>query len=263
MLKAVAAAFAQADIERLGVCALAGLPLLPVRARLPAGARAVIVCLLPCYGGAYKGRNVARYAVYDDYHRTGGLLLESVCAALREAFPGEEFTPFIDASPLPEVRAAALAGLGVAGRHGMLIAPDIGADCFIAAVVTALALPVSVPASGECLGCGACIAVCPTGALSEDGFCRERCRSFLTQKKGALLPEEEAQIRAGGLAWGCDICLDACPMNRRELRGLPALLQNPQPAVTLANLDTLLPLKAYGYRGRAVMERNLRLIQAL
>ncbi len=262
MIDTVAAAFAGAGIERLGVCALAELPLLPVRsrARLPARARAVIVCLLPCYGGVFEERNVARYAIFDDYHRAGGLLLEKACGRLRSAFPGEDFLPFLDSSPIPEVRAAVLAGLGVVGRHGMLIAPGIGADCFIAAAVTTLALPVNAPRKEDCRDCGACVAACPTGALSEAGFCRTRCRSHITQKKGPLLPDEEAQICAGGLMWGCDICLDVCPMNPRALAGLPPLLENPQPVVSLETLDALLPVKAFGYRGRATAERNLRLL---
>jgi epoxyqueuosine reductase QueG len=251
-------------VEYFGVCAYAdALPLLEVRGkgRVPAGAKSVICCLFPWYTGEFSPRNVARYAVPDDYHRVCGGILEAVTAALRERHPMEEFVWFVDSSPIREVDAAQLAGLGVAGLHGQLLHPEYGSRVFLGEIVTTLDLPPSAPTKGVCLRCGKCVAACPTGALTENGLDKARCRSAVTQKKAALTDWEQEQVIAGGLVWGCDICSDACPLNRDKPTPIRAFYENPVPLVTEENLDHLLTEKSYGWRGRGVLERNLGLVQ--
>lgn len=247
-----------------GVCALDRLPpFLPCRAadRLPAGAGAVIVCLFPYYTGEFPRRNVARYAVAGDYHQVAGDMLRAASGRLEAAFPREAAAYFVDNSPLREVEAARLAGLGVVGRNGQLIHPVYGSRVFIGAIVTTLPLTPSLPMDGGCLSCGSCAAACPTGALQGGRLDAARCRSQITQKKGTLTPWEEEQIRLGGMAWGCDCCLDACPINREKpLSPIEAFYHNPAPLLTAENLDSLLGGRAYGYRGKRVLLRNLSII---
>ena len=252
------------NITDVGICAFseAG-PLLDVRAksRLPRDPASVIVCALPYYSGGYPERNVARYAVCDDYHVSGGCLLGEIAVELGRRVPGHEFIPFIDISPIREVKAAHLAGLGVVGLHGQLITPQWGPWVFIGCIVTGMHLPPGSPAPGSCLECGACLTACPTGALSREGLRRELCRSAITQKRGALSPWEEEQVRAGKMAWGCDICLEACPLGKNPaITPLECLKRGPLPILTRENLGQAVERKAYGYRGRAVLERNLGLV---
>ena len=252
------------DITGVGVCdfSAAG-PLLDVRAasRLPAAPASVITCALPYFCGEYPGRNVARYAICDDYHNTGGNILREISAQLGTHFPGYAFVPFIDISPIREVKAACLSGLGVVGLHGQLITPKWGPWVFIGCVVTDLYITPGSPTGGSCLQCEACLVACPTGALTRKGLRRELCRSEITQKKGALSPWEAEQVRAGKMAWGCDICLDACPTGKNPvLTPIERLKNNPLPILTWENLGQALECKAYAYRGRAVLERNLKLI---
>ena len=251
-------------VDSFGVCAFGDcLPLLPCRAasRLPEAARSVIVCLFPYYTGEFPRRNVARYAVLPDYHAVAGKILEKLVQQLRTACPGEGFAAFVDNSPLREVSAAVLAGLGVAGRHGQLIHPRYGSRALIGAVVTTMDIAPSAPAAGSCLECGRCRAACPTGALEiGGGINKGRCRSHITQKKGELTPWEREQVAAGGLVWGCDLCADACPMNRDEKTPIPAFYDNPAPFVTGDNLEGLIAQKSYGYRGKAVLLRNIAII---
>jgi len=252
------------NITDIGVCDFseAG-PLLDVRAkiRLPAAPSSVIVCALPYYPGDYPERNVAIYAVCNDYHVAGGGLLGEIAGELSRRFPGCIFAPFIDISPIREVKAARLAGLGVVGLHGQLITPQWGPWVFIGGIVTDLYISPSRPVEGVCRECGVCLAACPTGALSRQGLRRELCRSEITQKRGVLSHLEEEQVRAGGLAWGCDICLEACPMSQNPgVTPLECLKRDPLPILTNENLGQATQRKAYGYRGRGVLERNLMLI---
>lgn len=251
-------------IRHAGVCAFAALPpLLPGRSagRLPRDPQSVIACAFPYYGD-FPRRNVALYAVWDDYHTTVGGLLGAGCDALAAQLPGGAFVPFVDVSPIREVAAARLAGLGPVGRHRQLILPGHGSFCFLGGIVTDLELEPDAPVETGCPDCGACIRACPTGALSGGGFDPTRCRSAITQKKGELTPWEQEQIRLGRMAWGCDLCQEACPLNR-GIEPVPpgGICKNPTPLLTQESLGELMKVKAYGYRGRGVLLRNLTLLE--
>ena len=72
----------------------------------------------------------------------------------------------------------------------------------------------------------------------------------------------ERLIRRGGLAWGCDRYLLACPKNRGVKRTqIEAFQSDVEPMLTAENLDRLLQNRAFAWRGRAVLERNLALLQ--
>ncbi len=261
----VEAAARPQGVERFGFCPLESLShLLDCRGKrlLPERGGTAILFLLPYYAGEFPGRNVARYALCDDYHRIAGEILQRIVAPLGEAFPGEEFLPFVDSSPIPEVEAGVLAGLGFAGKNGQLITPWYGSLAFLCEIVTTLDLPQTGPAErGGCGDCRRCLDACPTGALSPEGLDKAKCRSHITQKKGALTPWEEEQIRRGGLAWGCDLCTAACPHNRGvPLTTIPAMREGLEPLLTPENLSVLAARKSYGWRGEKVLGRNLSII---
>lgn len=253
------------DIPAAGVCRFDAVPVVPgVRSasRLPSAAKSVIVCLFPYYTGGFPRRNLSLYAVIPDYHAVAGRMLSKACGLLSKRFPGEAFIPFVDASPLDEVTAAERAGLGRRGKNGQLLHPEYGSFVFIGEIVTTLELePTDTEQDPLCTGCGACLAACPTGALGEKGFQRELCRSHLTQKKGMLTDWERREIAAGGLVWGCDLCTLACPYNRRPvMTPIGAFLAGTEPIVTTENLRRLLENRAFAYRGRAVLQRNLNIL---
>ena len=252
-------------IDQWGICAFADvLPLLPVRAknRIPENAASVIVLLFGYYVGEYTERNISRYAIVDDYHVVIRSKLEKLAGKLRIMYNEEQFIPFVDSSPVAEVRAACLAGLGEIGMNGQLLNPVYGIYCFIGELVTTLSLPKAEKFStGLCTRCGKCVAACPTGALRTDGFQKERCRSHITQKKGALTPWEEEQIQKGKFVWGCDRCTDACPVNRHARRStVEEFYRDIQPVVGQDNAGRLCSSKAYGWRGENVLLRNLDII---
>lgn len=216
--------------------------------------------------------NLSRYARVPDYHQAAGAVLERAAAALAAAFPEGRFLPFIDNSPIPEVRAAALAGLGVVGENGLLIHPDYGSWVFIGAIVTGLALAGPVPAEPpRCPRCGRCAAACPAGCLPRPGGNPPvapadgrggTCLSAVTQKKGELTLQEAQLIRDSGMAWGCDLCQEACPLNRTaRIAPHPCFAGRYEPCLTPESLKDLAG-KAYGWRGKKVPARNLSLIDA-
>lgn len=255
--------FDSGTFPQWGIASFERVPLLPVRARarIPQGAASVIVLLFGYYTEPFPARNVARYAIPDDYHTTILPLLQERCDALALAFPGEAFVPFVDASPIDEVSAAVQAGLGCVGKNHLLLTQRYGSYCFIGEIVTTLALPQSdASPPALCSGCDACVQACPSGALSAEGFLKENCRSHISQKKGALSDWEAQQLREGGFVWGCDRCVDACPQNRCVQKSeTPAFWRNPVSNLTWENLNAVLEHKSYAWRTQTVLERNLSL----
>lgn len=251
-----------------GICSFEQvLPCLECRAkqRIPQDAASVLVCLFPYYTGEHKERNISRYAMVTDYHMIAGEYLNRFCKALQEVFPQNQFEPFTDNSPIREVSAAFHAGLGRRGKNGLILHPKYGSYVFIGEVVTDLVLQPDQPLNpGECIGCRKCQNVCPQGALQSDGsVCLERCRSHITQKKGELTDWEIGQIQDGGLVWGCDICNDVCPMNQeaKVLTPVPEFLESAVAVLDAQIAERLLKTRAYNYRGKKTILRNIQLLE--
>lgn len=230
------------------------------KARLPAGAASVLCAAFP-YRREEAERNVSYYAVPPDYHDVLLPLLRAAAVRLTEAFPGYRFEAFADNSPIPEVRAAALCGLGVVGDHGLLITPEYGSWVFLGEIVTDLPLHAGCQPLKPCLHCGRCRADCPGGALNGQKLEKGRCLSHLTQKKGTLTEEETALVQKGELIWGCDRCQEACPLNRgKKETECTTFLQERIPVVRTGDAARLQG-RAFGWRPPGVIERNLKLLR--
>lgn len=96
--------------------------------------------------------------------------------------------------------------------------------------------------------------------MTGKGLDRSKCMSALTQRKGSLSEQEAALIRRSGCAWGCDICQTTCPMNAQAaIRPLTEFAHTfHASAVENGPLEGM----AYAWRGRKVIERNLKLLSA-
>ena len=228
--------------------------------RIPENADSIIVALFPysLEDEKYENANISRYAVVPDYHVVAKERLSNACDELRQLYPDEEFEVFIDNSPLPEVSVAVKAGVGTKGKNGLLINPDYGSWVFIGEIVTTMKINISSENRRECIGCMKCVEACPTGALSENGFDREICLSAITQQKKPLTEEQKELIKKSGCIWGCDICQKVCPMNKnKSTTDIEEFINGAEmSARTHGNLEG----RAYMWRGKEVIERNMKLI---
>ncbi len=254
--------FKSHNITEWGVCDYSDvLPTLECRAkaRIPTESKSVIVCLFPYYVGECEGRNLSRYAVISDYHKVAGDILSCVCERLRTRF-NAEFEPFVDSSPISEVKAAVLSGVGFVGKNSLLINPHYGSYVFIAEIVTNLKIPKDSPCESACLNCGACADACVGGAISDGDF--TKCASFISQKKGDLTDEEKSILLKSSLVWGCDRCSDACPYNKSPKKTpITQFYENIVWSFTGQESDEFISSRAYGWRGRKVLERNLLILK--
>ncbi len=228
------------------------------KSRLPENARTVISVLFPYYLGEefYESANVSRYAVSEDYHIVTSELLNAAAEKLRERFPGSVFEVFVDNSPLPEVRCAVNAGLGCLGRNSLFINERYGSWVFLGEIVTDRHFPPTGTTPALCEGCDACVSACPMGAITDHGVDRENCLSFLSQKKGDLPEQILAKMRETGCAWGCDVCQKVCPRNAHAaVTPIARFFETASPHV---EEDVSVEGRAFAWRGKAVIERNLR-----
>jgi len=207
--------------------------------RLLDGAASVI-CLAASYAPGPEDPppgGFARYALGRDYHRVLRQRCRRLVDALREAVPDMRARICVDTAPLLERGLAALAGLGWIGRNGCVIHPRWGSYLLLAEIVTDLPLPAGTPAQSRCGRCRACVDACPTGAIGADGLVdARRCISYLTIEHRGSIPDS-LRRPMGQRVFGCDVCQEVCPYNRRapagdaELRGPSALVGTAPPAI--------------------------------
>lgn len=172
--------------------------------------------------GRARGR-IARYARGRDYHRLFEPGLRRIVRAIREELGGEaRYT--VDYGPLLERPLAARAGLGWLGKSTMLLAPGLGPWALLGAVATTLAIPPDAPLRKSCGACRRCIVACPTGAITPDGGALDSrlCISYHTIESRDPIPRE-LRAKFGDWIFGCDDCLDSCPVGAREAGGHPDL----------------------------------------
>jgi epoxyqueuosine reductase len=164
---------------------------------------------------------ISRYAWGSDYHEVLRDRLEALAECLRERF-GDGFTArvYADTGPVQERILAKYAGLGWLGKNTLLLNQRMGSWMFLGAVLTSMDLQptlgeTQLPPPDLCGSCRRCIDACPTDALVEPYVMdARRCISYLTIELRGAIPEEFRQP-IGRNVFGCDICQDVCPWNRR------------------------------------------------
>ena len=106
------------------------------------------------------------------------------------------------------------------------------------------------PGQGTCGRCTRCLDACPTGALVAPYILdARRCISYLTiELKGPIPPEFRPQI--GNRIFGCDICQEICPWNRRFAQPTPEPAFQPRPDGMAPLLLDLIALDDEGFRRR-------------
>ncbi len=199
---------------------------------------------------APKGRGwIARYAWGDDYHDVMKAMLERLRERLlAEAGPFES-RAYVDTGPIAEKAWAAAAGLGALGKNTCLLHAEHGSWFFLGELVTDLDVPADAPRADMCGSCTACLDACPTGAFPAPFvLVATRCISYLTIEQRGGIPEALRE-GVGRHVFGCDICQDVCPWNRkRRKRGLAEF--EPRPSGVGPDLSELAALDEEGFRER-------------
>ena len=159
-----------------------------------------------------RGR-ISVYAQGGDYHKTVKKALKALARFIVDAVPSE-LKVFVDTAPVMEKPLSAAAGIGWQGKHTNLLSRTHGNWLFLGVIYTTLELEPDAPASDHCGSCTACIAACPTGAITgPHRIDARKCISYLTIEHAGPIPHEY-RAAIGNRIYGCDDCLAVCPWNR-------------------------------------------------
>ena len=221
------------------------------------GTRSVIMLAVnyrpaePADVGSSYGR-VSRYAWGSgDYHDHLRNRLRKLADMLHREKPGCRTRGVVDTAPLLERDFAVLAGLGWFGKNTMLIHRRMGSWLFLAALLTDLELEYDQPhSSSHCGTCTRCLDACPTGAFPEPWVLDARkCISYLNiELRDRPIPREH-RGEIGDWLFGCDVCQEVCPWNRKA--PVSALIEfQPQPDLTPADCVQLLRMDEQRFHAR-------------
>ena len=204
-------------------------------ARVAPWAKSVIVCAIN-YNTAHPYSTqcndsergwISRYAwSREDYHDAILRRVKLVEARLHDMWEGPKWggkscppalttRSYVDTGPIVERVFAKYGGVGWTGKNTCIINQKKGSWLFLAVILTSLDLEPDLPAPDRCGTCTRCIDACPTDAiLAPYQLDSNRCISYLTIEKRGSIPED---LRAGmgRHVFGCDICQDVCPWNRK------------------------------------------------
>jgi epoxyqueuosine reductase len=252
-------------------------------------ARSAVVCMASYHSAQPRSTDpapddaawIARYAWSSrkdergerrpsDYHKVLLKRLKTLEARLRENFGAFESRAYVDTGPVVERALATAAGLGWTAKNTCLIHPRLGSYVFLGVLLTSLEVDsdqnaLTVP--DRCGTCRRCLDACPTDALfAPRQMDATKCISYLTiEHRGPIEPELMSGM--GRQVFGCDICQDVCPWNRKapisadlELQPRPELIN---PALKeLAEMDEKMfekvfngsPVRRAGFNG---LRRNI------
>jgi epoxyqueuosine reductase len=180
---------------------------------------------------------ISCYAWGQDYHDVLRNRLDRLLEWIQQESPGCRGRSVVDTAPLLERDFARRAGLGWFGKNTMLLNKRLGSYFFLGAILLDLRLqPDAAHETSHCGTCTACLEACPTGAFVEPGVMdARRCISYLTIELRGTIPHELRQPM-GDWVFGCDICQEVCPWNRKAPEtGEPAF----QPRGDLEPMDLI------------------------
>jgi epoxyqueuosine reductase len=209
-----------------------------------------------------QAARVARYARGQDYHDVLRRRLNQLLAWVQQEVPGCRGRGVVDTAPLLERDFARRAGLGWFGKNTMLLNKRLGSYFFLGALLLDLELRPDPPhEASHCGTCTACLDACPTQAFAGPGWLdSRRCISYLTiELRGPIPPDLRRPM--GDWLFGCDVCQEVCPWNRKAPPGREAAFE------ALPDLDPADPVELLGlsedefrrrFRGTAMMRSKRR-----
>ncbi|MBN2637469.1 MAG: tRNA epoxyqueuosine(34) reductase QueG [Bacteroidales bacterium] len=160
---------------------------------------------------------IAKYAYGKDYHYVIKDKLKLLLNKIEERTGERKASAFTDSAPLMDRALARKSGLGFVGKNTMLINRKLGSYLFIGHLVIDLDLSVDEETTVNfCGSCTKCIQACPTNALQPFELDSRKCISYLTiEYRGDNLHDNIQPEKMLKWIFGCDICQDVCPWNRK------------------------------------------------
>jgi len=196
-----------------------------------------VLCFLFDYRKAkkFQNENFQKYKVagyvsgFDDfdYHRWISEKLAELAKKIQIDLPDLDYKLSLDIHPVLERDLAYRAGLGWFGKNSMLINKEVGSFNLIGSLIINQKLDLQVDAleTDHCGHCNACAVACPTDAIdiSTRTLIASKCISnFTIEQFKDDLPAPAGYPTETNEIFGCDICQDVCPWNKKSLKNINA-----------------------------------------
>lgn len=194
--------------------------------RLVPGSKSVVSVLGSYYHPDHKEQmqqdgvaRISKYAQGRDYHKVFKKKLKQLFRFTEELLGGLEGRFFVDSAPVLDKAWAQRSGLGWIGKNSNLLNPELGSFFFIGEMIVDAEFACSSLQTDHCGTCTRCIDACPTDAIYEPyRVDASKCISYFTIELREQIPEKY-QSQIGEWMYGCDICQDVCPWNRKAQFG--------------------------------------------
>jgi epoxyqueuosine reductase len=217
---------------------------------------------------------IAKYAYGTDYHFVLKEKMQLLWDYFKEQVPELDGRMFVDSAPVSDKLWAVKAGLGWLGKNSCLINKEIGSFVFICELIVNIDLLPDEPyLSNYCGSCTKCIDACPTQAIVQPGVIdSNRCISYHTIENKQETINEKFKDKFGSRIFGCDVCQDVCPWNKKplltrensfkpadEFYKLDLMAWNSMEKETFNRMFKKSPLKRAKFSG---LQRNMQFIQS-
>ncbi len=194
--------------------------------KLVPGAKSVVSVMMSYHQPDLAGRQlssekpkISKYAMGEDYHIVLKEKLFELFAFAEQVIGKVEGRVFVDTAPVLDKAWAVESGIGWMGKHTNVLNRDWGSWYFLGEMILDAEFEYDEPMADHCGTCTRCIDACPTDAIYEpykvDG---SKCISYLTIELRDEVPVKY-QEQMGEWIFGCDICQDVCPWNRKARSG--------------------------------------------
>lgn len=235
-------------------------------------AKSVIVCLFPYNTCSNEVANLTKSTYSIDYHLLVKEKLEAVGRFLAGEIKDFHYKSFVDNGPFSDRYLAYKAGLGFWGINNHIITDQYGSYVFIGYILCNYPFEQDKPLNRTCIQCMNCVKKCPGQCIQGDFTINaQKCKSYITQKKGELSTEDIDILKKHQLIWGCDVCQDVCPHNKNAAetnmeefkKELKYRLEYDE-LVIMSNKEFTRRYKnrAFSWRGKSILQRNYEIINS-
>ncbi len=183
-------------------------------------ARSIIACAI-----SYNENNevevegpygeIAKYTARNYYAYLRSLMEKLVKKIQSETNSVYRYNIYTCYNNLPEKAIAVAAGIVSYAKNGTVMEKEFGSYTVLGEIITDLPLQIENKdlMRNLCGNCRICIEACPTDALNDEYKVNiPRCYQFISENEVEIIEPE----KWGKKFYGCTICLDVCPVNKRS-----------------------------------------------
>jgi len=158
---------------------------------------------------------ISKYAYGADYHKVLKKKLKVLLSEFQKEIGEVHGRVFVDSAPILEKAWATRSGSGWLGKHTNIVHPATGSFFFLTEMLLDVELTEDKPMHDHCGTCTRCIDACPTQAITAPyQLDASRCISYLTIELKSAIPND-FQNQMDNWIFGCDVCQDVCPWNKK------------------------------------------------